>query len=89
MMTYGSICLISFLEHFAADPSYRPVFRSRWFFSLLGAVMCVWLMFKMSAAYAGMAVLLMFCLYLVISYYNQDKRGQKQRKGMTQIRYHG
>ena len=38
------------LEHFAADPSYRPVFRSRWFFSLLGAVMCLWLMFKMSAA---------------------------------------
>jgi amino acid transporter len=75
MVTYGSICLISFLEHFAADPSYRPVFRSRWFFSLLGAVMCLWLMFKMSTTYAGLSILAMFCLYLGISYCNPDRRG--------------
>ena len=75
MVTYGSICLISFLEHFAADPSYRPVFRSRWFFSLMGAVMCVWLMFKMNAAYAALSILMMFGMYLTISYYNSDKRG--------------
>ena len=30
MVTYGSLCLISFLQHFAADPSYRPSFRSKW-----------------------------------------------------------
>jgi amino acid transporter len=75
MVTYGSICLISFLEHFAADPSYRPVFRSRWYFSLLGAVMCVWLMFKMSTPYATLAILVMFCLYLGISWSNPDRRG--------------
>jgi amino acid transporter len=28
MVTYGSLCLISFLQHFAADPSYRPSFRA-------------------------------------------------------------
>ena len=38
MVTYGSLCAISFLEHFAARPSYRPTFRSRWYLSLLGAV---------------------------------------------------
>jgi amino acid transporter len=27
MVTYGSLCAISFLEHFAARPSYRPSFR--------------------------------------------------------------
>ena len=27
MVTYGVICLISLLEHFAADPSYRPTFQ--------------------------------------------------------------
>jgi solute carrier family 12 (sodium/potassium/chloride transporter), member 2 len=29
MVTYGALCAISFLEHFAASPSYRPTFRSR------------------------------------------------------------
>ena len=33
MVTYGAICLISVLEHFAADPSYRPTFKSRWYIS--------------------------------------------------------
>ncbi len=52
MVTYGVICLISLLEHFAADPSYRPTFKSRWYLSLVGAVTSFWLMFKMNAPYA-------------------------------------
>ena len=75
MVTYGSICLISFLEHFAADPSYRPVFRSRWYISLLGAVMCIWLMFKMSAPYAILSISVMVLMYLGISYYKPKRRG--------------
>jgi amino acid transporter len=74
MVTYGSLCLISFLQHFAADPSYRPTFKSRWFVSLLGALMCFGLMFLMNALYAIIAVVLMIGLYLILSYYNQDKR---------------
>ena len=46
MVTYGSLRLISFMQHFAADPSYRPSFKSNWYLSLLGAIMCVYLMFK-------------------------------------------
>ncbi|MCB1043458.1 MAG: amino acid permease [Acidobacteria bacterium] len=75
MVTYGSICMISFLEHFAADPSYRPTFRSRWYISLFGALICVWLMFQMSVLYASLAILFMLGLYLVISSHNPDKRG--------------
>ncbi len=75
MITYGSICLISFLEHFAADPAYRPSFRSRWYVSLLGAVMCLWLMFQMSQVYAVLSIIVMFLLYFVISHYNEDMRG--------------
>lgn len=75
MVTYGSICLISFLEHFAADPSYRPVFRSRWYVSLFGAGMCVWLMFGMSAPYAGLAIILMVAAYAAISSSHPDRRG--------------
>jgi len=75
MVTYGSICLISFLQHFAADPAYRPVFKSRWYISLLGVLMCVWLMFKMDTAYAALSIGLMVVTYILIGYYSKDKRG--------------
>ncbi len=73
MVTYGSLCLISFLEHFAADPSYRPTFKSRWYLSLPGAILCFWLMFKMQPAYAALSLVTMAALYLVISQYNTDR----------------
>jgi amino acid transporter len=74
MVTYGSLCLISFLNHFAADPSYRPKFRSRWYISLCGAVMCFGLMFFMNPGYAVMAIALMIGLYFFISFFNRDKK---------------
>ncbi len=73
MVTYGSLCLISFLQHFAADPSYRPTFRSRWYLSLFGAIACFGLMFFMNALYAFIAIGLMTFIYLVVSIYNADK----------------
>ncbi|MFT6850472.1 MAG: solute carrier family 12 sodium/potassium/chloride transporter 2 [Sphingobacteriales bacterium] len=79
MLTYGSLCLISFLEHFAADPSYRPTFRSRWYISLFGAIMCIWLMFKINTPYAIGAIAIMFILYFFISY------NRKEQKGMSNI----
>ncbi|MDH5524039.1 MAG: hypothetical protein OEY01_08590 [Desulfobulbaceae bacterium] len=75
MVTYGAICLISFLEHFAADPSYRPSFRSKWYISLFGAIACLWLMLEMSLPYAVVAILVMTGLYLLIGYHNPERRG--------------
>ncbi|CAM2007137.1 amino acid permease [Acanthopleuribacter pedis] len=75
MVAYGSICLISFLEHFAADPAYRPTFNSRWYISLFGAVMCFFMMFQMNAFYAFLSLSIMTLVYLVISYTNPDKSG--------------
>jgi amino acid transporter len=63
MLSYGSICAISFLEHFAASPSYRPTFRSRWYLSLTGAVACGLLMFQMDPVFAVLAILAMVVLY--------------------------
>jgi len=77
MVTYGSICLISFLYHFGADPSYRPVFRSRWIISLIGFIMCLWLMFKIDAKYANISIFLMILLYLIISYLHKDRGGMQ------------
>ena len=70
MVTYGAICLISFLEHFAADPAYRPTFRSRWYISLLGALLSVWLMFKINTAYAIMSVSIMLLIYFTVTYFS-------------------
>lgn len=75
MVTYGAICLISLLEHFAADPSYRPTFKSHWYFSLIGTVMSFWLMFKMNAWYAFVSVTLMALIYYMITIYKRDNKG--------------
>ncbi len=64
MITYGSLCLVSFLEHFAGNPSYRPTFRSRWYFSLIGAVACFIMMFQMAPLYALAALLAISGIYL-------------------------
>ncbi len=63
LVTYGTLCLVSFLEHFAGNPSYRPSFRSRWYLSLLGAVMSFMLMFQIQPIYALAAVGLMLVIY--------------------------
>ena len=75
MVTYGSLCLISFMQHFAADPSYRPSFKSKWYFSLLGAIMCVFLMFKINTPYAISAIGLMALIYFYISLKSSNKKG--------------
>ncbi|MGB5418650.1 hypothetical protein [Algibacter sp.] len=75
MVTYGSLCLISFMQHFAADPSYRPSFKSKWYLSLLGAIMCIYLMFKINTPYAMSAIALMVVLYFFISIKSDTKKG--------------
>ncbi len=83
MVTYGIICLISFLEQFAADPSYRPTFKSRWYISLPGAILCFWLMFKMDFTYAVSSTVIMILLYIWVNNINKDKKGlQKLFKGV-------
>ncbi|TFH22472.1 MAG: amino acid permease, partial [Bacteroidia bacterium] len=56
MVTYGSLCLISFLHHFGSAPSYRPSFRSRWYISLIGFVASIWVMFKINTLFALAAI---------------------------------
>jgi len=75
MVTYGSICLISFLEHFAADPAYRPTFRSKWYSSLIGAVLSFWVMFKMNFPYAFASLLIMVVFYIFLTRANPKHRG--------------
>jgi amino acid transporter len=64
MITYGSLCLVSFLEHFAGSPSYRPTFKSKWYLSLIGALACFIMMFQMAPLYATFALLAIALIYL-------------------------
>jgi solute carrier family 12 sodium/potassium/chloride transporter 2 len=75
MVTYGAICLISFLEHFSGDPSYRPSFRSRLYLSLLGSVLCVAFMFSINPLYAILSILLMVVIYFGVSFAQESKQG--------------
>ncbi len=75
MVTYGALCLISFLNHWGSDPSYRPTFRSRWYISLIGFLMSVWLMFKINWIYAFVAIAAMILIYMIISRYHKERRG--------------
>ncbi len=75
MVTYGSLCLISFLNHFGASPSYRPSFRSKWYISLTGFLAAIWIMFKINTPYALIALVLMTLMYLYISHYHRDRSG--------------
>ncbi len=75
LVTYGSICLISFLNHFGSSPSYRPSFRSRWYFSLTGFLIALWVMLKINAPYALASLILMTVVYSYIKVYNRDRDG--------------
>jgi len=81
MVTYGAICSVSFLEHFAANPSYRPTFRSRWYLSLLGAVMCFMMMFQINPLYATLALLTMWAIYWSL---RRTHRGERDLSAILQ-----
>jgi amino acid transporter len=80
MVTYGAICLVSFLEQMAADPSYRPTFRTHWSISLVGAVLCFVLMFKMNAPYAFASILVMVLIHAWIA-----SKGGANQGGMVRL----
>lgn len=75
LITYGSLCLISFLNHFGSPPSYRPRFKSKWYLSLGGFLLSVWIMFKIDAVYTIVAYLIIIAIYLIIEHYNKDQKG--------------
>jgi amino acid transporter len=79
MITYGSLCLVSFLEHFAGNPSYRPTFRSKWYLSLIGAVACFIMMFQMAPVYAILALLAIAVIYLSL------KRGREEADDLSNM----
>ena len=74
MVTYGTLCAISFFEHFAGNPSYRPTFRSKWYLSLLGALASFFMMYKMQPVYAVLAIIATGLIYLWLKHSQTNER---------------
>ena len=79
LVTYGALCVVSFLEHFAGNPSYRPTFHSRWYVSLLGIVMSGMMMIQISPFYAFISIFLMIAIYIGL------RRGRSEHRGISGI----
>ncbi len=63
LTTYGVLNISAGLERFLGSPSFRPLFKVHWIFSLLGAVGCIWSMLLINAlatVAAGIFILLVF-----------------------------
>ena len=75
LITYGTLCLSSFLNHFGSPPSYRPRFKSKWYLSLGGFLLSVWVMFMVSPLYTILAYGVIVLIYLYIEHQNKDKQG--------------
>ena len=74
LVTYGSLCLISFLNHFGSSPSYRPSFKSKWYFSLTGFITAVWVMFQISMVYAFLAFVVIVLIYIYVNSYHSNRK---------------
>ena len=79
LVTYGALCVVSFLEHFAGNPSYRPTFNSRWYVSLLGFVMCGLMMIQIDILFAMISIILILAIYIGL------RRGHQEQRGMSGI----
>lgn len=75
LVTYGAICLISVLEHFSANPSYRPSFRSRWWISMIGAVGCIVMLLITEFLATLAAVFFMVLVYMSMRHTHGEQQG--------------
>ena len=74
LITYGSVCLISFIEHFAGNPSYRPTFKTKWYLSLMGLILCLGMMFQISPLYAFISIILLGSIYMFVGLTHKESR---------------
>ena len=75
LITYGALCMNSFLNHFGSPPSYRPRFKSKWYLSLAGFILSVWVMFMISPLYTIVSYIVLILIYLFVEHYNKDSKG--------------
>jgi amino acid transporter len=63
---YMSINLIAASERLVGDPSYRPTIHLHWVISMLGAVLCLWVMYLISPWGCAAAISLELLVWLIL-----------------------
>ncbi|MEX0845157.1 MAG: Na-K-Cl cotransporter, partial [Balneolaceae bacterium] len=64
LTTYGVLNITAGIERLLNSPSFRPKFKVHWFFSLVGALGCVAVMFLINALATGIAFLFVVLIFL-------------------------
>jgi amino acid transporter len=64
LTTYGVLNIAAGLERLLGSPSFRPSFRTHWFFSLLGALGCIAVMFLINALATLIAVFMVAVIFV-------------------------
>ncbi|HMB91784.1 MAG TPA: hypothetical protein VKP65_13110 [Rhodothermales bacterium] len=64
LTTYGVLNITAGIERFLGSPSFRPLFKVHWAFSLLGALGCIAVMLLINAVATGVAVLFVIVIYV-------------------------
>ncbi|MGB7439486.1 MAG: Na-K-Cl cotransporter [Coleofasciculaceae cyanobacterium] len=64
LTTYLVLNLAAGIETFLRSPSFRPSFRVHWFFSLLGVIGCLGVMFLIDPVSTIMAAIIVFGIYI-------------------------
>jgi len=85
LMCYTCVNMSCTILHAVDDPNWRPRFRfHHWSISLLGAILCVWMMFAISPIYAMVAII--FCS-AIFSYATHNSHQVKWGDGFQGIKF--
>jgi len=82
LTVYGIINLVAALESLSGDPSWRPRIKIPWPVNLMGAVGCIFAMFLISPAAGGIAILVEFCIWIILSRRERESRWGDARRGL-------
>ncbi|MEX2565259.1 MAG: Na-K-Cl cotransporter [Cyclobacteriaceae bacterium] len=66
LTTYGILNAVAGIEGFLNSPSFRPSFKVHWFFSLLGTLGCLGVMFLINALATGLAFVFIIAIFFWI-----------------------
>ncbi len=64
LTTYGVLNAAAGIEKFLDSPSFRPLFKVHWIFSLLGTIGCLAVMFLINAIATGLAFVFIIIIFL-------------------------
>ncbi len=67
LISYGTLNLVALFAEIINSPSWRPAVRIPWPVSLLGAILCLFVMFMIDPGWAFAAIVLVIAIYLIIS----------------------